>query len=248
MNRPPPPGPCSSIDSQRDFTATHWTQIALAAQRDGSTAAYQALESMCHRYWPAIYHYLRRKNHTPEDASDITQGFFGHILEANTIARADRVRGRFRNFLLGALQRFLVDESRRNQAQKRGRDKVVRVLDFTAVEKSYLEESDPGLSPEELYDRRWATTVLETAFKELQMEFQEARQAERFNELKRFLSEEARDGDYDRCAASLGITPKSISSAVCRLRERYRELVRAAVLTSVSDPGEIDPEFHELFR
>ncbi len=210
--------------------------------------AHQALESLCDRYWPAIYHYLRRKNHAPEDAADLTQSFFGHILESNTIARADRVRGRFRNFLLGALQRFLVDESRRSHAQKRGRDKVVRVLDFTAVEKSYLEESDPGLSPEELYDRRWATTVLETAFQELQMEFQEARQAERFNQLKRFLSEEAGEGDYDQCAARLGLTPKAISSAVCRLRDRYRELVRNTVLVSVSDPGEIDPEFHELFR
>ncbi|MCI0541109.1 MAG: sigma-70 family RNA polymerase sigma factor [Verrucomicrobiales bacterium] len=238
-----------STPSRRDdFTVTHWTQVVLAANQDGSAQARQALEALCVRYWPAIYSFLRGKNYGPDDAADLTQGFFSHLLEENAIVRADRSKGRFRNFLLGALQRFLVDDQRRNSAQKRGRGRVGLALDFPAMEECYLEEADPGLTPDQLYDRRWAATVLETAFAELQAEFREADQSLRFDYLQRFLSEEASDGDYAAGAAQLGITAKAVSSAVSRLRERYRELVRRTVLATVSGPEEIDPEFRELFR
>lgn len=242
-------GTCGSVPGgNADFTATHWTQVALAADQNGSAPARQALEALCGRYWPAIYGFLRRKNHLPADAADLTQGFFSRLLEENAFARADRSKGRFRNFLLGALQRFLVDERRRARAQKRGHDKVVLVEDFSAVEERYLEEADPGLTPEEVFDRRWATTVLESAFGELHEEFSEAGQSARFEELKRFLSEDAGEGDYAAAAERLGVGVKAVSSMVFRLRERFRELVRRHVLATVDGPEEIDPEFHELFR
>ena len=242
------PSARSRPEGRNDFTATHWTQIVLAAGQNGSAPAQEALEALCVRYWPAIYGFLRQKNHSPEDAADLAQSFFGHLLSENALARADRSKGRFRNFLLGALQRFLIDESRRNTAQKRGHGRVVLALDFSAVEERYLDEADPGLSAEQLYDRRWAATVLETAFEELQAEFRAADQIARFDYLKRFLSEEVGDGDYEAGAARLGITPKAVSSAVSRLRERYRELVQRNVLATVAGPEEIGPEFRELFR
>jgi RNA polymerase sigma-70 factor (ECF subfamily) len=188
------------------------------------------------------------KNHGPEDAEDLTQGFFSRLLQENALSRVDRSKGRFRSFLLGALQRFLVDERRRSNARKRGRDKVVLALDFDFVEKRYLEELDPGLTPEQLYDRRWATTVLETAFADLETEFREADQSARFDYLKRFLSEDAADGDYEVGADRLGISPKAVSSAVSRFRGRYRELVRRNVLVTVASADDIDSEFQELFR
>ena len=237
-----------TFSGREDFTATHWTQVARAAQQDGSAGAQVALESLCRRYWPAIYAFLRRSNYGPNDAEDLTQGFFAHVLEENVLSRADPSRGRFRNFLVGALQRFLADELRRNRAQKRGFGKVVLAFDFQAVEERYLEEADPGLTPQQHYDRRWAATVLEAAFQELQAEFREAGQSERFDYLKRFLSEEVAPGDYEAGAARLDLSPKAVSSAVSRLRDRYRQLVRRHVLVTVSTPAEIDPEFQELFR
>jgi len=220
----------------------------LSAQQDGSASARLALERLCSRYWPALYSFLRRKGYAPPDAEDLTQGFFTQVIEENAFARADRAKGRFRNFLLGALQRYLADEHRRSGAQKRGRDKVVLALDFAAVEACYQEEADPGLTPEQTYDRRWAATVLESAFADLEAEFREAGQAMRFEELKRFLSEEGCDTDYAAAALRLGIAPKAVSAAVCRLRQRYRELTRQTVLATVASAEEIDPEFRELFR
>ncbi len=243
------PSNANSAPARRDdFTATHWTQIAQAAEQDGSAAARRALEALCVRYWPAIYSFLRRKNHGAEDAEVLAQGFFAHLLEDNALARADRSKGRFRNFLLGALQRFLVDEARRTGAQKRGRDRTVLALDFAAVEQCYLDESDPGLSPEQIFDRRWAATVLESAFADLQTEFREADQTARFDALKKYLSEEVSDGDYAGLSARLGLAPKAVSSAVSRLRDRYRELVRRNVLATVAGAEEVDAEFRELFR
>lgn len=244
------PSPSGQAQPARrdEFTATRWTQVSLAANQDGGLGSRQALEHLCARYWPAIHGYLRRKGCAAADAEDLAQGFFAQLLEENALARAERAKGRFRNFLLGALHRFLADAARSNSAQKRGRNKVVLALDFADVEQCYLAEADPGLSPEEIYDRRWAAAVLETAFADLQAEFRAAEQSARFEDLKRFLSEEGSDVEYEAAAARLGLRPKAVSAAVCRLRERYRELARRAVLATVSGPEEIDPEFRELFR
>lgn len=237
-----------AITVRSDFTATHWTQVVQAAGADGSPSAQAALEALCRRYWPAIYSFLRRKNFGPDDAADLTQGFFAELLERNAIARADKSKGRFRSFLLGALQRFLADELRARDAQKRGRDKTVLALDFSAVEECYLEETDPGLTPEQHYDRCWAATVLEAALADLEAEFQKGGQAERFNCLKKFLSEDVEPGDFETIGARLGIAPKAVSSAVSRLRARYRELVRANVLATVTGAAELDGELEELFQ
>lgn len=231
-----------------DFTSTHWTQVMLAAQQDGSEQGTKAFETLYLRYWPAIYTFLRRKNHSPSDAEDLTQGFFTHLLESKAISRADRSRGRFRSFLLGVLQRFLVDEQRKSGALKRGPGKVIASLDVESAEAWYLEETDPGLTPDEVYDLRWAGELLEGAYAELEAEFRLAGQADRFDCLKRFLAEGADDGDYIEGAQRLGISVKAMSSAVSRLRDRFRDLVRRQVLLTVASPDEVDPEFQDLFR
>lgn len=231
-----------------DFTSTHWTQVMLAAQQDGSEQGAKAFETLYLRYWPAIYTFLRRKNHSPTDAEDLTQGFFTHLFESNAISRADRSRGRFRSFLLGVLQRFLVDEQRKSGALKRGYGKVVPLMDIESAEAWYLEEADPGLTPDEVYDLRWAGDLLEGAYAELEAEFRHSGQSARFECLKRFLAEEANDGDYIEGAQRLGINVKAVSSAVSRLRDRFRDLVRRQVLMTVASPDEVDPEFQDLFR
>jgi RNA polymerase sigma factor (sigma-70 family) len=234
--------------SRDEFTETSWTQVVSAARQDRSRVAREALEALCARYWPSIYSFLRRKGHAQADAEDLAQGFFAQLLGANALARADRSKGRFRSFLLGALERFLADQVRRKRAQKRGGGQVILPLDFHGVEEAYLQEVDPRLTPEEAFDRRWAATVLETAFGHLHSEFQEAGQLARFKLLKRFLTEQAGDGDYEELALRLHITPQAVSSAVCRLRERFREFVKRDVLATVAGPEEVDKEFLELFR
>ncbi len=230
-----------------DFTATHWSQVALAGQSANPVANREALETLCARYWPAIHAFLRRKNYDAATAEDLTQGFFSQLLEDNAIGRADQSRGRFRNFLLGALQRYLADEFRKAGAQKRGRGKIVLALDFTAIEERYAEAADPGLTAQQLYDQHWAAGILECAFSQLRSEFWAANQAARFDCLKRYLADEARPGEYEEIASGLGIGVKAVSSAVCRMRERYRQLVRRQVLATVGSPAEAEAELRDLF-
>ena len=230
------------------FTETCWMRVRLAAAEDGSVAARQALEALCQRYWPSIYSFLRRKGHRPAEAEDLTQGFFGSVLEAKAFARADPEHGRFRNFLLGALTRFLVDEAWHHRAQKRGGGQAVLSLDFQGVEERYQQEADPGLTAEQAYDRRWAATVLEEAFGQIELEFREAGQGARFDHLKQFLSAPAGEGDYEALGTALDITPNAVAVAVRRLRERYRELVGRKVKATVTNPADLDEELSELFR
>ncbi len=216
--------------------------------KDGSDVARQALERLCTRYWPSIYGYLRRQGRLPPEAEDLTQAFLAELLTTHAFSRAERSKGRFRNFLLGSLRRFLADEQRRSGAEKRGRNKVVLALDFAEVEREYLEEAEPALGPDEAFDRRWAAAVLEAAFSELETEFARDGKAARFAELSRFLSEPGNEADYAALAGRLGISPQTVPAVVCRFRERYRESVRRTVLVTVADVEEVDSEFQELFR
>ena len=232
--------------SGQGFTQTRWTLVRLA-ESDQSDEARQALEDLCTCYWSSIYAFLRRRGHRPHDAEDFTQGFFSSLLESGSISRADRSKGRFRTFLLGSLKYYLVDESRKRQALKRGGPNAFAELPFHEAEERYLSEPDPGLAAEEVFDRRWAASLLETAFQQLEAEFTKAGQSDRFRHLKGFVAEEASEADCQDLATKLDITPKSASVAVYRLRTRYRKLVREAVLATVSGPELVKDEFLELF-
>ena len=231
-----------------DFTLTRWTQVSLAARTDGSPEAWAALESLCARYWSSIYSYLRRQGHLAADAEDLTQGFFADLVCPNTLACADRAKGRFRSFLLGALKRFLADQHRRAAAEKRGPGKLLLALDFAEVEKEYLEASAPALTAEEVFDRRWAATVLAAAYQELESQMKASGQGARFAGLALFLSGAGSQAESAAVAGRLGLAPESVPVLVSRLRDRYRELVRLEVLATVAGPDEVSAEFRELFR
>jgi RNA polymerase sigma-70 factor (ECF subfamily) len=177
----------------------------------------------------------------------LTQGFLGNVLEAHSIARADPALGRFRNFLLRMLKDYLVDEVRKREALKRGGPGRLANLPFHETEEQYLSEPDPGSTPEEVFDRGWAASLMEAAYQRLEAEFEKAGQSERFQRLKRFIAEEASEGDCADLAARLDITPKSASVAVYRLRTRYRHLIREEVLATVSDTELVKAEFLDLF-
>lgn len=219
----------------------------LAGGRD-SDLSQHALEALCTRYWFPIYSFIRRKGSSAHDAQDLTQQFFARLLETNALANADRTKGRFRNFLLGALIHFLSNESRKERTQKRGEGQSPITIDLNTGEERYLTEPDPNLTPEECYDRMWAATLLETAFQRLQTEFEKAGQHGRFDCLKAFLGKHQTKKDYEEAADKLNMTPKSVQGTVFRLRQRYRQLVRMEVAETVVLTEEIELELGQLFQ
>jgi len=230
----------------REFPATRWSNVALVAGAD-SARAQQALEQLCQSYWQPIYGFLRRKGFSPHEAEDLTQQFFLRLLLRNSVAKADRSKGRFRNFLLGALNHFLTDELRKRSAQKRGGPLLPFAADFADAEERYLREPDPNLTPEQMYDRRWAAALLQQTFEGLAAEFEAAGLRARFDQLKSFLASEPANGEYDRLASQMGMTTRAVGAAVYRMRQRYRQLVRNQVADTLADTHQIDAELAHLF-
>jgi RNA polymerase sigma-70 factor (ECF subfamily) len=221
--------------------------VLLAAHGSGENAL-KAQEVLCAAYWPPIYSFLRRKGYRPHDAEDLTQQFFARILGSNAFSRADRSKGRFRSFLLGSLKHFLVDEWRKTATLKRQGEIPAAMIDLSGAEEGYLQEPDPNLTPEQVYDRHWAATLLDLAFEKLRKDFVAAQQLDRFEILKTYLSEEAPRGEYKERAKLLGMTGNALRVAVARLRERYRQLVREVVADTLTDSKDVERELHELFR
>lgn len=226
------------------FKTTHWT-VVLDACRPDPVQADAALATLCQNYWLPIYTYVRRRGHGPEDAKDLTQEFFARLIQKQWLNQADPSRGKFRCFLLGAMNHFLANEWRRSQATKRGGAKAVVSLDDTA-EARYGAEVASDLTPEKLYERRWALTLFERALEQLQASYVSAGKGAIYDVLNDFLSTEANDGDYARAGAQLGMTTGAVTTAVRRLRQRYRELVREEIAQTVTDPAEVEDEMRSL--
>jgi len=205
-----------------------------------------ALEKLCRTYWNPLYAYVRRRGHSPHDAQDLTQEFFARLLEKKYLQLADRERGRFRSFLLKSLQHFLVNEWVRGQAQKRGAGQKVFSLDEVAAERSYLAQPADQLAPESLYDKRWAMTLLERAMERLGADYSGAGKQELFDQLKGLLLTEGSAESYRPLAGPLGLSEGAVKVAVHRLRQRFRDAVRAEIAQTVATPEEVDEELRCL--
>lgn len=235
----------SSDGGARWFATTHWS-VVLTARESAAPQAKAALEKLCQTYWYPLYAYIRRQGHAPPDAQDLTQEFFGRLLEKNYLEAVQREKGKFRSFLLASLNHFLANERQRARAAKRGGGRVIISLDDTA-ENLYALEPAATASPEDIFDKRWAIALLEQAFAGLRAEFLATGKGQIFDRLKTFLAEAGASGDYAPVAAQLGMSANSVAVAVHRLRHRYRELVRAEVAHTVSSPDEIEGEMRHLF-
>ena len=227
------------------FNTTHWSLVLLAGQTQVPQAA-AALDKLCSTYWSPLYAYVRRAGHGPEDAQDLTQEFFARLLEKKYLKLADRERGRFRSFLLKSLQHFLVNEWVRGQAQKRGGGKKNFSLDEAAAERSYLQQPADQLSPENLYDRRWAMTLLERTMERLGADYAAAGKRELFDQLKGLLLTEGSAESYRRLAEPLAMSEGAVKVAVHRLRQRFRAAVRAEIAQTVATADEVDEELRCL--
>ena len=219
----------------------------MGAGRDDSPQASEAMAQLCRTYWYPLYVYVRRKGYNVHDAKDLTQEFFARLLGKDYLRAVDRTKGKFRSFLLAALEHFLANEWRNARAQKRGGQFSFISLDETAAEQQYLQVSTSNLSPEKLYEQQWATTLLEQVLVQLREEFVGACKEALFDELKVFLTGEKRATSYEDLAQKLGTTEAALKMAVSRMRRRYGQLLRAEIANTVSSPEAVEEELRALF-
>ena len=226
------------------FTTTHWS-VVLEAQGE-SPAAHEALEKLCRTYWRPIYAFLRRQGVSPEEAEDITQGFFAQLLERRKFSAVRKEKGRLRSFLLGALKYFLADEQRRAMAIKRGKgQRLISLEELRADERIDMEPSDP-MTAEMIYERRWALTVLEQVLSRLKDEYVGAGNAALFDSLKQLLPDEPGSPSQAEIATQLGMTENALRQAFYRFRQRYQSLLREEIANTVATPGDIEDELRHL--
>ncbi|MEK7685920.1 MAG: sigma-70 family RNA polymerase sigma factor [Verrucomicrobiota bacterium] len=227
------------------FAPTHWSVVLTAAGRDSPEAA-GALAQLCQDYWYPLYAFVRRKGFTPHEAQDLTQDFFARLLEKNILKAADPAKGKFRSFLLGSLQNFLNNDWDRRQAAKRGGQAVTFSLDDSTAEDRYRLEPAHDLTPEKIFERRWALTLLEKVHAQLQAECVAEGKGAQFEALQAYLSGEPSAGNYGESAARLGLKEGAVRVAVHRLRKRLGQLLKKEVGRTVADPKEVDEEISHL--
>jgi DNA-directed RNA polymerase specialized sigma24 family protein len=227
------------------FATTHWS-VVLAAGGEPSPAAREALERLCSAYWYPLYAHVRTKGFSPSDAEDLTQEFFARFLASDALRDVSREQGRFRAFLLASINHFLANEWDRLRAQKRGGGRSPLSLDAFSAEQRLQTEPATHLTPERLYERRWASILLETVLGRLRAEMIAAGKRSVFEFLRGFLSDAAGTLPYREAATQLGLTEPATRKAVQRLRQRYRELLREEVAHTVAAPHEVESELRSL--
>jgi RNA polymerase sigma factor (sigma-70 family) len=237
----PSPGP------QPCFLSTRWS-VVLAAGRAETTQARQALAALCQTYWYPLYAYVRRQGHDAHDAQDLTQEFFLRLLEHHWLAEVSREKGRFRSFLMAAMNHFLANEWDRVRAKKRGGDRQFLPLDAESAETRYRLEPADATTPEVIFERRWALTLLDQVMARLQAEFAAEGQAAVFEQLKFALTGDRSAAPYAELAARLHQSEGAVKVAVHRLRQRYRDLLRAEIAQTVDGPPEVEAELRHLIR
>jgi RNA polymerase sigma factor (sigma-70 family) len=234
------------VSRQPAFVTTHWS-VVLAAGRNDTTRARVALEKLCQTYWYPLYAYVRRRGYSPEDAQDLTQEFFARLLGHNWLGRADQQRGRFRSFLLSAVNHFLADEWDKARAQKRGGNFIHVPLELNVAETRYSHEPADQITPEQNYERRWALTLLDEVLRRLSSDYQQQGRSEWFAALHPCLVGDRNSQPYAELAVQLGVSEGTVKSAVHRLRQHYRQLLREEIAQTVAEPGEVDAELRHLF-
>ena len=228
------------------FTTTHWS-LVLAAGGNASPTAQAAMEKLCRNYWYPLYAHARRSGHDVESAKDLTQGFFARFLHKNYLRQAERERGKFRTFLLTAFKHFAADEWDRETALKRGGGREILSFDDESAEKRYNLEPVEEVTPDKLFDRRWAFATLDQAARLLRKEYQDTGRGDLFDKLQAFLSGDLENSGYSAAAAKLSMSENTLKSYIRRLRLRNREILREVIANTVASPDQIDEELRDLF-
>lgn len=232
--------PCDSAG----FAATRWT-VVLAAKGRNSPEAADAMAELCRVYWYPLYAFIRRRGYETHEAEDLTQEFFARLLEKHGLAGVDREKGKFRAFLMAAVKHFLANQRDRARAKKRGGGRAVIAWEGLNAEARYRLEPAHELTPERLFERRWALAVLDQVLARLQDEFDKGGKTQLFAALKGTLTGRV-ESPYAVIAERLGMSEVAVKVAVHRLRKRYREVLREEIAHTVADPAEIDEEIRHL--
>src|SRR4051794_15291153 len=231
------------------FNTTHWTLVLRARESDRTETARKALSDFCEAYWPPLYAFLRLRGHASPEAQDLVQGFFAHLLEQNTLTRADQEKGRLRTFLLGSLQNFLFDEYDRMRALKRGGGRQIVSFDEHLPEAEAAMLATSHLSDTACYDLVWASNIVSRAWQNLENEFVAEGKAEWLEELRPFLAGgNVTPLNQEEAAARLAVPIATLRTWLSRLRQRYRDSLRTEVASTVSDPADVDQELHHLYQ
>jgi RNA polymerase sigma factor (sigma-70 family) len=228
------------------FATTHWS-LVLAAGSPESTRYHEALEVLCRTYWYPLYAYLRRHGSDTHDAAEHTQAFFAKMLEKKSLAKLCPQGGKFRSFLLTALKRFVGDERERMHAQKRGGDRHVLSINIEDAESKYKLQPIDRLSPDKLFERSWALTVLNRVMNRLMTEMDGVEKRQLFDQARAHLCGTCDAIPYRELAVSLDMTEGAVKAAIHRMRNRYRDILYEEILQTVSSPAEVDEEIRGLF-
>jgi RNA polymerase sigma-70 factor (ECF subfamily) len=228
------------------FPTTQWSRVLSAGDPDAPLAR-QSLAELCAAYWYPLYAFIRRRGHDPEQAKDLTQDFFARALEKGLLAEADPTRGRFRSFLRAVCAAFLANRRDWEHAQKRGGGRTALPIDAADAEGQYARELADGLTPERIFDRSWALTLLGRVLARLGREYDEAGKATTFEALRGALDGDEVAVSYAAVAARLGTTEGAARVAAHRLRRRYGELLRQEIAATLADPAQVDDEIRDLF-
>lgn len=227
------------------FATTQWSQV-LAARDGADTEAHQALTGLCEAYWYPLYAFVRRQGYGPEESRDLTQGYFAYLLEKDILREVDPSAGRFRSFLLVTLKNFLSHERDKASALKRGGGTTTVSLDTAVAEERYHLEPGGDLTPEQVFERRWALTVVERSLARLQQETADGDRPELFDHLKGSLTGEEPHTPYKVVATEVGMTEVAVRGAVHRMRQRLGTYLRNEIAETVAEPGEVDDEVRHL--
>ncbi len=227
------------------FASTHWS-VVLAAKESGTAPAAEALEKLCRTYWPPLYAFIRREGYNEAEAKDLTQEFFLRLIDREFLQHVRHQRGKFRSFLLTFLKHFLSEQRGRANAQKRGGGMTILSLDQLGEEGPYLMEPVDHMSPDQVFERRWAQTVFQVALNRLKQEYEASGKAALFDTLKDFRPRENGSSTYAAIGAQFAMTEAAVKSAVQRMRLRHREILREEIAHTVTRPDELDAEIRYL--
>jgi RNA polymerase sigma-70 factor (ECF subfamily) len=228
------------------FDTTRWS-IVLAARGKEEPRAREALATLCSLYWFPLYAFVRSRGSSPEQAEDLTQAFFVHLLEKDALRGVDPAKGRFRSFLLASLRNFISDQRSMARAKKRGGGLTPVSLDAEAAEDRYRFDPGHGVTPERIFERHWALTVIERAVARLRERYVKTGKQEQFEELKVFLSGEKRPVPHAEVARRLGVSELAVKVSVHRLRKRFRDALREEIAQTVAGESDIDAELRALY-
>ena len=240
------PTPCAGGKAR--FAPTRWTIVLAAAEGQSATHARRALEELAQTYWFPLYAYIRRVGHRSPEAEDLTQEFFAHLIEKQSLASADRTKGRFRSFLLTSVKNFLANEWDKTHAKKRGGGARLISLDALDAEARYTIEPVDNMTPERIFEQRWARAILDRVLARLRQRYEQKHRARLFDVLKSALVSHGDETSHAAMATQLEMSSSALAVAVHRLRRRYRDLLRDEIAQTVASPELVEEEINYLLH